>query len=192
MIVPDFAVHCLSGGIDSVVLAYGLVSRQVKLHAVLFDYGQRHKQELTFAKLHCHKLGILFTTITLPQIPGSELTDGKGGVVVPNRNAILLSIAASLAVNAGAENVTFGCNAEDAKDFPDCRPEFIKAMNAALKASDTPVQIATPYIEMTKRMIVARGRELGVDLDSTWSCYRGGEKPCGKCLACIRRKEAMA
>lgn len=185
-------VHLLSGGIDSVVLLHDLVGRGKKVHALLFDYKQQHVQELSFAKYHCKLLGVLWTTIELPQLKGSELTDGSGGVVVPNRNAVLLSLAVNLAVHIGADTVTYACNKTDSELFPDCRPEFVKAFNAMLKSAEIPVKVSAPYIDNLKWWIVGHGREMGVDFHQTWSCYKGGSVPCGECVACKARTEAGA
>jgi len=188
--ITKYAIHLLSGGIDSTVLLYDLIGQGVRVHAVLFDYGQRHVQELEFAKLHCRRMDVMFTTITIQQLRGSVLTDGSGSYVVPNRNAILLSHAVNLAVSAGADTVTFAANKDDAANFPDCRPEFVQAMNAMLKAQQVDVEICAPYISKSKAWIVALGQEIGVRLTDTWSCYAGGATPCGTCDACRKRKEA--
>jgi 7-cyano-7-deazaguanine synthase len=183
-------VHLLSGGMDSTVLLYDLHGEGELVHCVLFDYGQKHKQELEFAKLHCRRLGVLFTTVILPQFKGSQLTDGAGGNVVPNRNAILLSHAVNLAVCAGARLVTFAANSGDAENFPDCRPDFVAALNNTLKAAEINVQICVPYIDKSKAWIARLGSDIGVKLNETWSCYRGGKEPCGECEACKKRIEA--
>lgn len=89
---------------DSTVLLYDLVSQDVRPHCLLFDYKQRHAQELTFAKFHCSRLGAMLTTIELPMLRGSSLTDGVGSVVVPFRNPIMLSLAVNFAASIGAES----------------------------------------------------------------------------------------
>lgn len=172
-------------------MLYDLRAQGHSVHCVLFDYKQKHVQELTFAKGHCHRLGLLFTTIEVPQLKGSELTDGKGGVVVPNRNAILLSLAVNLAVAANADTVTFACNKDDETQFPDCRMAFVQSYNNLLLMAEIPVEVCAPYIDKAKWEIADLGRQLGVNMDDTWSCYRGGEKPCGECPACIKRAEAL-
>jgi 7-cyano-7-deazaguanine synthase len=184
-------MHLLSGGLDSTVLLYDLIGQGCKVHCVLFDYQQRHVQELTFAKLHCHRLSVLFTTITLQQLRGSTLTDGTGGVIVENRNAILLSHAAHLAAVAGAELVTYAANKDDEEVFPDCRQSFVEAFNKMLDAAGVRVHVAAPYLSRSKAWIAGLGREIGVALNDTWSCYEGGEAPCGKCPACVKRNEAL-
>ncbi len=176
---------------DSTVLLYDLHGEGNLVHCVLFDYGQRHKQELEYAKLHCHRLGVLFTTMTLPQLRGSTLTDDVGGVVVPNRNAVLLSHAVNLAVAAGANLVTYACNKDDETNFPDCRMAFIQAYNILLMNSQINVQICAPYIDKPKSWIARKGSDMGVKPNETWSCYRGGVVPCGECDACKKREEAL-
>jgi 7-cyano-7-deazaguanine synthase len=172
-------------------MLYDLIGHEVRVHCLLIDYKQKHSQELTFARQHCQRLGVLFTTLTLPQLRGSVLTDGSGGVVVPGRNSIFLSHAVNLAVEAKAEAVTIGCNASDASMFPDCRQEFIGSYNAVLKASEIPVEVCAPYLHRTKSWIAGLGQEMGVKFYETWSCYRGGIQPCGECSACLNRQEAM-
>jgi 7-cyano-7-deazaguanine synthase len=184
-------VHLLSGGLDSVVMLYDLVGQKCNVHCVLFDYQQRHAQELIWARLHCHRLNILFTTVTLPQLRGSELTDGSGGAIVPNRNATLLSIAVNIAVAAGAETVTFAANKDDAEDFPDCRKAFIRSYNEMLCAAQIKVEVCAPYLNKPKSWIAALGSEMGVRFSETWSCYRGGSNPCGVCGACLKRNAAI-
>lgn len=182
----------LSGGMDSVVLLYELVGAGELVHCVMFIYGQKHQQEVDFAKLHCHRLGVLFTVITLPQFKGSILTDGTGGVIVPNRNAIFLAHAVNLAVSAGAQIVAFGANKDDGANFPDCRMEFVEAFNKMLVAAQINVQVGAPYLEKSKAWIARRGSDIGVKLNETWSCYRGGDVPCGECEACKKREAALA
>lgn len=189
--IPTFVVHLLSGGLDSVVMLYDLVGEGSKVHCVLFDYEQRHIKELEFAKLHCKRLSIEFTLIKLPQLRGSLLTDGSNTFVVPNRNAILLSLAVNVAVKAKAELVTFAANKDDEEVFPDCRQGFILAFNEMLKAAGLNVQVAAPYIDKSKAWIAALGNNIGVTLSDTWSCYQGGLQPCGKCPACLKREAAI-
>lgn len=188
---PKTIIHLLSGGMDSVVLLYDLLDQGHNVHCALFDYKQRHVKELDFAMHHCKRRSVLYTLIELPQLRGSELTDGSGGVIVPNRNAILLSIAVNMAVAAGADTVTFAANADDESTFPDCRRAFVNAMNAAVKAAGYDIEICAPYLDLPKWKIGALAQERGVPLTETWSCYRGGEKPCGECPACLKREAAL-
>lgn len=189
--IPPFCIHLMSGGLDSTVMLYDLHGQGVRLHCVLFDYKQRHVQELGWARTHCQRLGLLYTTLEIPQLHGSVLTDGKGGVVVPNRNAIFLSLAVNVAVAAGAETITFAANSDDEAMFPDCRMAFVQAFNQMLTVAEIRVQVVTPYIDKSKAWIARRGADIGVKFNETWSCYRGGIQPCGECPACIKREAAL-
>ena len=185
--IPRTIIHLLSGGIDSVTMLYDLVGAGDHVHCLLVDYKQAHVQELTFAKFHCHRLNVLFTTLEVPALGGLNGDDW----VVPNRNAILLSLAVGIAVRAKADNVTIGCNKDDAVMFPDCRKEFIDSMNASVRAAGYDVEICAPYIAKAKWEILGLAQEIGVGLYETWTCYRGGEKPCGRCPACEKLQAAI-
>lgn len=188
---PRIIVHLLSGGMDSVVMLYDLQSQGFKLHCVLFDYGQMHAQELVWARHHCSRLRVLYTTVTLPQLLGSSLTRTGTGIIVPNRNAIFISHAVNIAIEAKADTITYACNADDAEVFPDCRRSFVDAMNQVIRAAGYEVELCTPYIGKPKWFIGALGQELGVNFNETWSCYTGGLTPCGHCLACKKREAAL-
>lgn len=185
--IPKTIIHLLSGGLDSVTLLWQLKSEGHNIHCLMFDYGQRHVQELLFAKAHCHRHGLLFTTISLPSLGGLNETSW----VVPNRNAIFLSLAVNKAIEAKADTVTIGCNADDAEMFPDCRREFIDAQNAAVKAAGYDIEICAPYLDKSKWWIGGLAQEIGVPLHEIWSCYKGGAKPCGECPACMKLKAAF-
>ena len=161
-------IHLLSGGLDSTVMLYDLKNQGHRIHCVLFDYHQKHIQELTFSKLHCHRLKVNFTTLCLPQIPGSELTDGTGGIVVPNRNAILLSYAVAIASNRKFEVVTYACNKDDETLFPDCRESFVAAFNKMIREVGYEITVRAPYANKTKDIIAEIGRQLGVKFHETW------------------------
>lgn len=184
-------IHLLSGGMDSTVMLYDLKAQGHSIHCVLFNYRQRHLQELEWAKHHCKRMGVLWTTLELPELKGSSLTDGKGGVIVPNRNAVFLSHAVALAVSAKADIVTYACNADDEAVFPDCRMAFVQSFNTMLITAEIPVEVCAPYIDKKKWQIADIGRQLGVNMDETWSCYKGGKIPCGECPACKKREEAF-
>lgn len=191
MMIPKCAVLCLSGGFDSVVGLYWLISQGCKVHNVIFEYGQRHVQETVWAKHHSLRMGCLHTTITIPQLRGSTLTDGSGGVVVPCRNTVFLSHAVNLAIEAKAESVVYCCNADDEAVFPDCRMRFVETYNAMLKSQEINVEVCAPFVHMAKWQIGDLGRQLGVNFDESWSCYRGGKEPCGVCPACKQRASAV-
>lgn len=190
--IPNPVVHLLSGGLDSVIALYWLKQEGHPVHCAVIDYKQRHAQETQWAIHHARRMDCLWTTFDLPQLRGSELTDGSGGVVVPARNAIFLSMAANLAVSIGTDTLTFAANKDDESVFPDCRMAFVQTFNNMLTTANIPVQVWAPFLDKSKAWIVSLGRELGVSFNETWSCYRGGIQPCGECLACRKRQEALA
>lgn len=198
----------LSGGMDSVTMLYDYRDR-IGL-AISFDYGSNHnQQELTFAGLHCQRLGIEHKVIALDffkQNFRSSLLEGGDAIpegnydeenmkstVVPFRNGIMLSIAAGIANSHGLAVVMMANHGGDHVVYPDCRPEFVAAMGGAISAgTGGEVRLVAPYTEFTKSQIAARGAELGIDYAETWSCYKGGKIHCGECGTCRERKEAFA
>ena len=201
------AVLVYSGGLDSTTLLYDYKD-SIAL-AVSFDYGSKHnKRELEFAAINCKRLGIRHLVIPLEfmgkyfksdlligggDIPeGSYADENMKSTVVPFRNGIMLSIAAGLAESYELDAIMLANHSGDHAIYPDCRPEFIEGMAAAVEAGTyNGVKVVSPYCNMTKREIALRGRELGVDYSLTYSCYKGGEKHCGKCGTCVERKEAL-
>ncbi len=198
----------LSGGLDSTTMLYEYQDRIAM--AVSFHYGSNHNdRELAFAKLHCQLLDIPHMIIRLPfikQFFHSSLLEGAEAIpegnydeqnmkstVVPFRNGIMLSIAAGIAENNKLQYIMLANHAGDHTIYPDCRPEFVEAMNQAVEAGTwNGVRLLTPYTLITKAQIAARGKELGLDYSETWSCYKGGEHHCGVCGTCRERKEALA
>lgn len=192
MMLPKFVIHLYSGGLDSTVLLYDLLAQDCRVHCLLFDYGQKHARELDFARLHTYQCGVEWTTVELPErLRGSKLTGDGESWVVPFRNPIMLAMAVNLAVAAHADSITIGCNADDAEMFPDCRWATLDALNHAIKLSGYSVEICAPYVNMRKWEIGELGRKLGVAMEETWSCYGGGENPCGTCPACQKRELAL-
>jgi len=201
------AVLVYSGGLDSTTLLYEYKD-SIAL-AVSFDYGSKHnKRELEFAALNCKRLGIRHLVIPLEfmgkyfksdlligggDIPeGSYADENMKSTVVPFRNGIMLSIAAGLAESYELDAIMLANHSGDHAIYPDCRPEFIEGMAAAVEAGTyNGVKVVSPYCNMTKREIALRGRELGVDFSLTYSCYKGGEKHCGRCGTCVERREAL-
>ena len=113
--------------------------------------------------------------------------------VVPFRNGIMLSIAIGIAESNNLKKVFIANHGGDHTIYPDCRPEFIKAIDEAAEAGTfVDVRVVAPYTNITKGEIAAIGKKLGIDYAETWSCYKGGEKHCGKCGTCVERKEALA
>ena len=201
-------VVIVSGGMDSTTLLYDVLDEGYDVYALSFNYGQKHWKELTMASDTCQELRIPHKIIDLSclnELAPSALTrkdidvpegqyddDNMKQTVVPNRNMVMLSLAVSYAIGIGATRVYYGAHAGDHTIYPDCRGEFITALNKAVKLCDWhEVELIAPYIDMDKGDIAIRGKELGVDYTKTWSCYKGGEKPCGKCGSCTERKEAM-
>lgn len=184
---PKTIIHLLSGGLDSVTMLYDLKQQGHSVHCLLFDYKQRHVQELTFAKGHCHRLGVLYTTMELPLLGG--LNDESW--IVPNRNCILLALAVNLAVQAKADTVTIGCNKDDEAAFPDCRMAFLQLFNTLLKTAEVNVEVCAPYVDWPKWKIADLSKQLGVPVHEIWTCYRGGAKPCGECPACKKLEAAL-
>jgi 7-cyano-7-deazaguanine synthase len=201
------SVIILSGGMDSVTLLYDK-KEEIAL-AVTFDYGSNHnKREAEYAKYHCEKLGIEHIVIPLDFIHEyfkSSLLEGADAVpeghyadenmkstVVPFRNGIMLSIACGIAESRGLRRVMIANHAGDHAIYPDCRSAFIYCMSMAMQnGTYDNVKIEAPYTEITKTQIAAIGKAIGIDYTKTYSCYKGGEKHCGRCGTCVERKEAL-
>ena len=183
------SVIILSGGMDSVTLLYDK-KEEIAL-AVTFDYGSNHnKREAEYAKYHCEKLGIEHIVIPLDFIHEyfkSSLLEGA-----PFRNGIMLSIACGIAESRGLRRVMIANHAGDHAIYPDCRSAFIYCMSMAMQnGTYDNVKIEAPYTEITKTQIAAIGKAIGIDYTKTYSCYKGGEKHCGRCGTCVERKEAL-
>ena len=201
------SVIIVSGGLDSITLLYD--KAETIALAVSFDYGQNHgAKELPFAAHHCRKLGIPHITIPLSFMHRyfkSSLLDGAEAIpeghyaeenmkstVVPFRNGIMLAIATGIAESHGLKRVYIANHGGDHTIYPDCRPEFIRAMDGAATAGTfVNVRIEAPYTNITKADIVRRGTALDIDYSKTWSCYKGADLHCGKCGTCVERKEAF-
>ncbi|MEU0465375.1 7-cyano-7-deazaguanine synthase QueC [Amycolatopsis sp. NPDC006131] len=210
---PEHVVVIASGGLDSTVLAYWLAARHSRLTLLSFDYGQRHRIELDHAAeiarlldsphriIDLTSLGALLTgcalTDTSVAVPDGHYTDeSMAATVVPNRNAIMLDIAVSVASAVRADAVAFGAHAGDHAIYPDCRPEFVErfarsvqAANEGLLVSD--FQVLAPFLTLSKTDVVRLGEALEVPFARTWSCYRGQDVHCGTCGTCTERREAF-
>lgn len=202
------SVIVVSGGMDSITLLYDK-KEEIAL-AVTFDYGSKHNaKEIAWAKVHCGRLGIRHIVIRLDFMQryftssllegGADIPEGHyadenmKSTVVPFRNGIMLSVAAGIAESNGLKKILIANHGGDHAIYPDCRPEFIEAMDRAItNGTYEDVRIDAPYTNITKADIVKIGKRLGIDYSETWSCYKGGERHCGKCGTCIERKEAMA
>jgi 7-cyano-7-deazaguanine synthase len=205
----DKTIVVLSGGMDSATLLYYLKHQGHEVRAISMNYGQRHVRELTAAAELCrfagveHKIADL-TGITpllgqnslsgrdCPVPEGHYAEETMKLTVVPNRNMILLAVATAWAVSLKYDAVAYGAHSGDHDIYPDCRPAFADALAKAVALCDWhPVRLIRPLIHMDKGEIAKLGASLGVPYQLTWTCYKGGEKHCGKCGACRERLEAF-
>lgn len=198
-----------SGGMDSFTLLSELRVGGYDVHALSFNYGQKHSKELEYAHTVCLSNHIPLKIVDVSSInqlmQGSSLTsdiavpeghyeeESMKATVVPNRNMIMLSLATAYAVSIEAGEVFIGAHAGDHAIYPDCRPDFINMLSSVTKiANYQPVTIEAPYINLSKGQIAGIGKDLKLDYGKAWTCYNGREKACGKCGACQERIEAMA
>jgi 7-cyano-7-deazaguanine synthase len=206
-------VTTLSGGLDSVTLAHVLADEGHELIALSYDYGQRHAKEIGCATRCAQRLGAEHHVVDLRSVgallSGSALTDASvevpeghytdasmASTVVANRNAILLSVAVGVAVAREAQAVATAVHAGDHTVYPDCRPEFIAAVEHEARVAnegfvDRGFRVLAPFLAVGKDEIVRRGAAVGVPFADTWSCYVGGEEHCGRCGTCVERIEAF-
>ena len=202
------AFMVLSGGMDSVTMLHEYAP-EIEL-AVNFTYGSNHNaRELECARYHCRLLGIELVEIDLSFIGSnfhSSLLEGPDAIpegdydfdnmkstVVPFRNGIMLAAAAGLAESRGLSVLMIANHAGDHALYPDCREAFIKAMSEAIKAGTYEgITVRAPYTLLSKTDIAIRGKRLGIDYSTTYSCYRGLEKHCGRCGTCRERRQALA
>ncbi|MHA1300686.1 MAG: 7-cyano-7-deazaguanine synthase QueC [Candidatus Helarchaeota archaeon] len=206
------AVCLLSGGLDSSTVIYYAKSKGYEIYALSFEYGQRHFKEMESAKKIAKLVGAKehkILKIDLTQIGGSALTDVNIAVptdrtdeqiateipvtYVPMRNSIFLSFAAAYAETIGADTIFAGMNIIDYSGYPDCRPEYINAMEKAINLGSKAQNftIETPIIKMDKAEIIQLGSKLGVPYEYTWSCYKGEDLACGECESCKFRKKGF-
>ncbi len=207
------AVILLSGGLDSATVAAQAIADGYEAIALSFRYGQRHERELVAARQVAAALNVrdhFIVDVNLAQWGGSALTDTDlaiptAGVqtgeipitYVPGRNTVFIAIALSLAESKGAEAIYLGINAVDYSGYPDCRPDYLEAFQKlAALSSKVGVEghaprLVAPLVMDSKTDIVRRARRLGVPIELTWSCYQGGEVPCGVCDSCRIRDRAI-
>jgi len=210
------AVVLLSGGIDSTVLLHHIAKdlSRTPVHALSFDYGQRHAKELVCAKWQADAAGVaelrvielsflkdvLSGASTLmadgPPVPDLEdLAQGETDqppTYVPNRNMMLLSIAAAYAEANGIRDVYYGAQAQDEYGYWDCTADFLERINATLSLNRRDaITIHAPLVTQSKADNVRKGIVLSVDFAQTWSCYRGGDTLCGTCPTCVERRNAF-
>ena len=211
------AVVLISGGMDSSVLLHHVVrvAGERPVYALSFNYGQRHSRELDCARWQAERAGVASHQVIDIRFMGELLKDATSLVsagadvpdlavlspedltqpptYVPNRNMMLLSIAAAYAEARQVREIYYGAQAHDEYGYWDCTRDFLQRMNAtlALNRRDA-VTIHAPFVDLAKADIVRRGRDMDVDFAHTWSCYRGGELPCGTCPTCVERLKAFA
>lgn len=207
------AVAIVSGGLDSVTLAHHLADLDFDLHLLSIDYGQRHRKEIDSARACASRIGAKHDVIDLTSITaliGSssltgtiEVPDGHyaeqtmKATVVPNRNMMMLSIAVSVAISERAQFAATGVHGGDHFIYPDCRPEFIQAASSAALIGNVGFGedfrgILAPFVYKDKAWIAWEAHRLGVPIEETWSCYKGGEIHCGRCGTCVERLEAIS
>ena len=206
-------VVLLSGGLDSAVTLFEAKRQGFDVNCLIFNYGQRHCKEIEQAKkiARSARCSYKMLKIALPW-KGSALVDKNVALpknsridpnkipstYVPARNIIFLSFAASFAEAIRAHTIFIGANAIDYSGYPDCRPEFFEAFSEALKkglktgVKGKRIKIITPLIRKTKSQIISMGKKLDAPLHLTWSCYKGGKRPCGTCDSCKLREKGFA
>ena len=208
--IPDRVILIASGGLDSTTLLHQLIHENKEVYALTFNYGQKHQKEIECAQKTCKKLGVIQKVVSLEEltqsgifgtnaltsdreIPEGHYTDeNMASTVVPNRNMIMLSIAFAYAISVRAEEVYYGAHAGDHDIYPDCRPDFVHAMQSVARLCHYwPIELRTPYLHVPKGEIVTEGLKLNVDYTLTWTCYKGQELACGKCGSCVERLEAF-
>ena len=209
------SVVLFSGGLDSTTALYWARKNRGDVRALTFDYGQRHRVEIRMARTTARKAGVPWALlkVDLTRIGGSALTDpaiavpkssrfahSAGGppvTYVPFRNGILLALAAAWAEARGADEIITGFNIIDSPDYPDTRPDFVRAMSRAINAGTRAAftgkrfRITAPFIRLKKSDIIKIGIELGANYSHSVSCYDGGEVPCGQCSSCLLRCRAF-
>ncbi|MBN1677774.1 MAG: 7-cyano-7-deazaguanine synthase QueC [Candidatus Thermoplasmatota archaeon] len=211
------AVVLLSGGLDSSTVLAIARERGFEITALTFDYGQKHRREVDGARRIAGHLKVkkhivmpldigryVSTALTTGsmEIPQgrtrNEMSSGIPSTYVPSRNTVFLSIAASIAESAGAEAVFIAANSVDFSGYPDCTPEFLEAFQKVLDVGTKAgkegrgIRIEAPILLMSKSQIIREAVRLGVPLELTWSCYRGGAKACGRCDSCLLRLEGFS
>ena len=210
---PALAIALLSGGLDSATAAALAIEAGHRVIGLSFDYGQRHRRELQAAAAVAEALGLEehhTISVNLAAWGGSSLTDDRqiiptsgveSGVIpntyVPGRNTVFIALGLSLAEARGAERLVLGVNAVDYSGYPDCRPDYLEAFQTladlASKAGREGhgAQLWAPLVQWNKTRMVEEALRLQVPIASTWSCYSGGEEPCGVCDSCRIRDAAL-
>lgn len=198
-------VVVLSGGPDSVTVAYWAKKQGYDINSLSYRYGQIASKEVEHAKLIAQKLEVPLKVIDLSSLKdiyvgvtsvcdeNIEMTESfSQPIIVPFRNAIFLSIAVAYAVSVGATKIFYGAQGSDEPFYPDCRKEFYKSFGTTARlGTGENITVEAPFSDVPKSAIIKRGLELGVPFELTWSCYLDGSKHCGKCESCMNRKRAF-
>lgn len=202
---PD-GVCILSGGIDSTVLLYKLLAEGKRPYALSFDYGQRHMRELSYAKgtairtntpflkvlLECELFEGSSQTSNIPVPHGHYAEESMKATIVPNRNMVMLAMAAAFCISVKGRYIAYGAHSGDHAIYPDCRQSFVDGMQLALMSCDwNPPQLIAPFLNKSKTDVVKEGSLLQVPFELTYSCYEGRIYHCGKCGTCVERREAF-
>lgn len=209
------AIVLFSGGLDSTTCLYWALDKGYECEALTVSYGQKHDREVRAAKQIAQNLGVKHHFVTLnfpwlvssslvdknkpiPDLPMEEIESGKiPSTYVPGRNLVFLSVGASLMDAIHADALVAGPNAVDFSGYPDCTPAFFKAATEAINRGTERgvthgVEVLAPLMNLNKADIVRLGAKLGVPFELTWSCYAGGDKPCGHCDSCKLRARGFA
>ena len=198
-----------SGGLDSTVLLYRLLSAGHTVKALTVNYGQRHQKEIDSACSITSDLGIehkvadltaisgllaasCLTSHDMPVPEGHYEEESMKQTVVPNRNMIMISVAAGWAITNKFDSVSYAAHGGDHAIYPDCREVFTKALDQALRLADWhKISLHYPFVGFTKADLVKMGADIDVPFERTWSCYRGEVLHCGRCGTCLERREAF-
>lgn len=213
----DSAVVLLSGGLDSSTLLHYVrqTADVARIHALTLFYGQKHEKEIDMARWQARRVGVRehhcvdMSFYGALSAGGSALTDAGVSVpdlaeipacrrrqpptYVPHRNLVMLSVAAGYAESRGIRDVFYGAQAQDEYGYWDCTEDFVSRLNGVLSLNrGQPVRVHAPFVSRSKRDVLKIGLALGVDYRHTWTCYRGGQVPCGSCPSCVERASAFA
>lgn len=208
--VPKSTVAVFSGGLDSTVLLHAMLKQGVDVRgAISIDYGQKHAKEIEQAARICEWSNIEHKAVDLRSIAqlfgessliagNEEIPEGHyeeetmKSTVVPNRNMILISVAAAWATSKKVDTIAYAAHSGDHAVYPDCREEFAVALDRAIQLCDWhPLRLYRPLVSVSKADIVRIGSEVGAPMELSWSCYKGGTLHCGRCGTCIERREAF-
>lgn len=203
--ITEKAVIILSGGPDSVTVAYWAKEQGYDVSAITFNYGQKAQIEIKRAREIAEGLGIKHQVVDLSNLSqiyqgvtslvdkgldvSSEFTEP---IIVPFRNGVFMAVTVAFADGVGANHIYYGAHSSDEPFYPDCRREFYEAFQKAARlGTEREIFISSPYSDIKKSEVLAEAVRLGVPLDMTWSCYLNGAVHCGVCESCNNRKNAF-